>query len=66
MNAKSGKVIGDINGEEQMYPASMTKIMTTILAIENLEGFESGDYDYKRYGSGSLCAGCNAGWISAE
>ena len=27
MNAKSGKVIGDINGEEQMYPASMTKIM---------------------------------------
>ena len=22
MNAKSGKVIGDINGEEQMYPAS--------------------------------------------
>lgn len=37
MNAKSGKVIGDINGEEQMYPASMTKIMTTILAIENLK-----------------------------
>lgn len=24
-------------GEEQMYPASMTKIMTTILAIENLK-----------------------------
>ncbi|MBD8950833.1 MAG: D-alanyl-D-alanine carboxypeptidase, partial [Blautia obeum] len=37
MNAKSGKVIGDINGEEQMYPASMTKIMTTILTIENLK-----------------------------
>ena len=37
MNAKSGKVIGDINGESQMYPASMTKIMTTILAIENLK-----------------------------
>ena len=34
MNAKSGKVIGDINGEEQMYPALMTKIMTTILRIE--------------------------------
>ncbi len=29
--------IGDINGEEQMYPASMTKIMTTILAIEDLK-----------------------------
>ena len=34
MNAKSGKVIGDINGEEQMYPASMTKIMTAIVALE--------------------------------
>lgn len=37
MNAKSGKVIGSINSEEKMYPASMTKIMTTILAIENLK-----------------------------
>ena len=40
MNAKSGKVIGDINGEEQMYPASMTKIMTTIVAIENLKDLD--------------------------
>lgn len=37
MNARNGNVIGDINGEEQMYPASMTKIMTAILAIENLD-----------------------------
>ena len=37
MNAKSGQVIGSINSEEKMYPASMTKIMTTILAIENLK-----------------------------
>ena len=36
MQAGSGKVVGDINGETQMYPASMTKIMTTIVAIENL------------------------------
>lgn len=36
MQADSGKIVGDINGETQMYPASMTKIMTTIVAIENL------------------------------
>ena len=37
MQVRGGRVIGEINGEEQMYPASMTKIMTTILAIENLK-----------------------------
>lgn len=36
MQADSGKVVGDISGETQMYPASMTKIMTAIVAIENL------------------------------
>lgn len=36
MQADSGKIVGDINGETQMYPASMTKIMTAIVAIENL------------------------------
>ena len=37
MQADSGKVVGNINGETQMYPASMTKIMTAIVAIENLK-----------------------------
>ena len=36
MQAGSGRGVGDINGETPMYPASMTKIMTTIVAIENL------------------------------
>lgn len=36
MQAGSGRIVGDINGETPMYPASMTKIMTTIVAIENL------------------------------
>ena len=31
---KSGKVIGNLNGEERIYPASMTKIMTAIVALE--------------------------------
>ena len=34
MDVKSGKVIGDLNGEERIYPASMTKIMTAIIALE--------------------------------
>lgn len=31
-----GKKLLDVNGEDRIYPASMTKIMTAILAIENL------------------------------
>ena len=31
------KVVLDVNGDVQMYPASMTKMMTAILAIENLD-----------------------------
>ena len=34
MDVKSGKVIGALNGEERIYPASMTKIMTAIIALE--------------------------------
>ena len=40
MSANGGKVIGEINGEEQIYPASLTKIMTVIVAIEELDGLE--------------------------
>ena len=34
MDVKSGKVIGNLNGKERIYPASMTKIMTAIVALE--------------------------------
>ena len=34
MDVKSGKVIGEMNGEDRIYPASMTKIMTAIVALE--------------------------------
>lgn len=37
MEAKTGKVIYDKNGYEKMYPASTTKILTAILALENCE-----------------------------
>lgn len=32
----NGQVLADLNADQQMYPASMTKLMTTMLAIENL------------------------------
>lgn len=39
--ARGGKILGEINGEERIYPASMTKIMTVIVAIENLDDLEA-------------------------
>lgn len=40
MQARGGKIIGEIGGEETIYPASMTKIMTAIVAIEELSDLE--------------------------
>lgn len=37
MDAGSGKVISEVKGEDAIYPASMTKIMTAIVAIEALD-----------------------------
>lgn len=37
MQVKGGKIIGENNGDTQMYPASLTKIMTTIVVLENLK-----------------------------
>lgn len=42
MQVDGGHVIGSVNGEETMYPASLTKMMTAIVAIENI-----GDLDEK-------------------
>lgn len=40
MQVRGSKIIGEINGDQQMYPASMTKIMTAIIAIENLDDLD--------------------------
>ena len=40
MHARGGKVLGEINGDEKIYPASMTKIMTVILGIENFDDLD--------------------------
>ena len=52
MQARGGKVIGEINGDQQMYPASMTKIMTAIVAIEEL-----GDLDQEITLTNEMVAG---------
>lgn len=51
MDAKSGTVLGTRNGEDRIYPASMTKILTVLTAIENIKNLkatvtmDSGIYD---------------------
>jgi len=37
VDAQNGQVIMNQKGDEKIYPASLTKIMTTIVAIESLE-----------------------------
>lgn len=66
MDVKSGKVIGDLNGEDQIYPASMTKIMTAILALEAYSNLDteitlSDDIFYALDGQDATQAGFQAG-----
>ena len=44
MQVKGGKIIGNMKGDEKIYPASMTKIMTVIVAIENLDDLCTAQY----------------------
>ncbi len=41
MELESGEIIADRNGNKKMYPASLTKIMTALVAIENIEDLQS-------------------------
>lgn len=36
IQARTGKVVGELNGDQQMYPASLTKMMTCIVGIQEL------------------------------
>lgn len=40
MQADNGRILGEKNGEEIAYPASLTKVMTVILAIEKAPGLK--------------------------
>lgn len=39
IDLKNGLVIGDKKGDEKIYPASLTKIMTLVVAVENIKDF---------------------------
>lgn len=43
IDAETGKVIASRNGDSIIYPASMTKIMTLLVAVEKLENEDSLD-----------------------
>lgn len=40
INADTGEILMDTGGEERMYPASLTKIMTAIVAVEHTEDLD--------------------------
>ena len=40
MQANSGKILGSQGAEERIYPASMTKMMTAILSIEEIKDLD--------------------------
>ncbi|WP_409971356.1 D-alanyl-D-alanine carboxypeptidase family protein [Bacillus sp. Bva_UNVM-123] len=40
MNAANNEILFDKGSEERIYPASLTKIMTTIIAIENIPNLQ--------------------------
>lgn len=39
LDQQTGQVLGEKNADERMYPASLTKMMTAILAMENLTDY---------------------------
>lgn len=48
VNLDTGQVIFEKNKNERIYPASLTKIMTAILAIENIDDLST-EITYKNY-----------------
>lgn len=66
IDLESGKVVYEKNADLAMYPASMTKIMTVILAIENIDDYDKKitmDSDFYAYlrEEGASVAGFDAG-----
>ncbi len=61
-----GATVFDYNSDTRIYPASMTKMLTTITAIENIDDlsttytFDGSEFDYA-YSQGATAAGFYAG-----
>ena len=49
INLDTGKVMYEKNADEKVYPASLTKIMTAILALENVEDLDNTKVAMKQY-----------------
>jgi D-alanyl-D-alanine carboxypeptidase (penicillin-binding protein 5/6) len=66
MRLSDGKIILDMNSTQRIYPASMTKVMTTLVAIEHIQDlndtvtFTGGEYD-RAYVEGATTANFMAG-----
>ena len=51
IDADTGAVVAQRNGDERIYPASLTKIMTALIAIENTDDLNQSitvPYDFFR------------------
>ena len=63
---EDGKVILEQNADERMYPASMTKMMTGILAIENLDLSISHVFTYEEVSKAFSQDATRAGFTDGE
>ncbi len=67
VNLKNNTVIADKNGSERMYPASMTKIMTLIVAYENVEDLDDTfTFDFDIVNDAYLAGASVAGFTTGE
>ncbi len=67
INLKNNTVIAEKNGKERMYPASMTKIMTLIVAYENVENLDDTfTFDFDIVNDAYIAGASVAGFTTGE
>ena len=67
IDVKNNTVVAHKNGDEKMYPASMTKVMTLIVAYENIEDMnELFTFDYTITDPAYQAGASVAGFLSSE
>lgn len=67
MDIKNNTVIASKNGTERMYPASMTKILTLIVAYENIDDLnDTFTFDQKIVNDAYLAGASVAGFTTGE
>ncbi len=67
INLRNNTVIAEKNGSEKMYPASMTKIMTLIVAYENVDDLDDTfTFDFDIVNDAYLAGASVAGFTTGE